>query len=122
MADSPENFDTPAQTSEAPNETPNAHSLADTVWSRIAAGMDYPIYVLNAVRERFLQVSDDPNVALFYREDARKNFALMNEVEVHFITALQLIKQALPILSAKYETVTSTEELPQTVSPSALVN
>lgn len=120
MADSP---DTPAQTSEAPNETPKT-PLADIVWNQIAASMDYQIYVLNAVRERFLQVSDDPKVALFYREDARKNFALMNEAELHFITALQLIKQALPILSAKFEnaeaSTNSTEELPET--PSVLVN
>jgi len=30
-------------------ETPNPLSLVDTVWNQIAASMDYPIYVLNAV-------------------------------------------------------------------------
>jgi hypothetical protein len=104
-------------------ETPNPLSLADTVWNQIAASMDYPIYVLNAVREKFLQVSDDPNVVMFYREDARKNVALMNEAEVHIVTALQLIKQTLPILSAKYEAIKASVAEKLSASPSSnLVN
>ena len=117
-----DNTDTPAPAAESQAaEVPNL-SIADTVWNQIAASMDYPIYVLNAVREKFLQVSDDPNVLMFYREDARKNVALMNEAEVHIVTALQLLKQTLPILSAKYEAIkAATEEL--AVSPSStLVN
>ena len=111
---------TPAAESQAAG-VPNP-SIADTVWNQIAASMDYPIYVLNAVRERFLQISDDPNVLMFYREDARKNVALMNEAEVHIVTALQLLKQTLPVLSAKYEAIkAATEELAASPS-STLVN
>jgi len=118
--------DTPEQIPAAENQTgeiPNPLSLADTVWNQIAASMDYPIYVLNAVREKFLQVSDDPNVVMFYREDARKNLALMNEAEVHLVTALQLIKQTLPILSAKYEAIKASVTEKLAASPSSnLVN
>jgi hypothetical protein len=114
------NIDAPTAAETAASETPNPLSLADTVWNQIAASMDYPIYVLNAVREKFLQVSDDPNVVMFYREDARKNVALMNEAEVHLVTALQLIKQALPILAAKYEKLK--DEFVKAPSASALVN
>ena len=118
----PDNTDTQTPTAESQAaQVPNL-SVADTVWNQIAASMDYPIYVLNAVREKFLQVSDDPNVVMFYREDARKNVALMNEAEVHIVTALQLIKQTLPILSAKYEAIkAATEELAASPS-STLVN